>query len=111
MKNPIFQKTVFSPFLFVDFAAIVVTSLLLFFHVHGAVIMTVHKWAGITFVVLGLLHMILNFRTFLSYFRLYRAYIAVLVGVGMVAGLMAWGANRQGVNHRSPQGQNPPTER
>ena len=116
MKIPISLKTAFSPFLFVDFAAIAVTSVLLFFHIHGPVIMTVHKWSGIAFVVLGVLHLILNLRQFLAYFKLYRAYIAVLVGMVAVAGLMAWGANARN-DHRppqgtqqGPQGQNPPQD-
>jgi hypothetical protein len=69
MKNPVSQRTVLSPFLLVLFLTLSVTGLLMLLHIRNGAIVTAHEWTGLVFIIAGLIHFILNFRQFLSYFR------------------------------------------
>ena len=64
-----FEKTVISPVLAVLYLAVSITGTLLFCHIDGRVLMSLHEWAGIFFVLTGSLHLCLNWKVFKVYLK------------------------------------------
>jgi hypothetical protein len=95
MKKNIIDRTWLSPFVTLAFGVIAVTGVLLFFHIKNGILMTLHEWFGWGFVVAGVVHLFLNWRPLLSYVKRPSAIIALMVGVMLIAGLTAIGANKQ----------------
>jgi hypothetical protein len=102
MKQSVVKKPVISPFLFTVFAAVAVTGVLLFVDVKNGPITVIHEWLGIVFVIAGLLHIILNFRQFLSYFKLTRAWIGVVLGLALIGFFAFAGFGHHGGPHGRP---------
>lgn len=79
------HKQWLTPFLGVTFFAVSFTGVVLLFH-HKAVGMNqIHQWGGILFILGGILHLLLNWRGFQSYFRNSRAVMGVCAGVVTIA--------------------------
>ena len=83
------HKSWLSPFIFVIFAAISITGILMMFHVRVPGFHALHQWGGIAFVVAAIVHLILNWRMFAKYFSNKKAVIgmaaAVLLSVFIVS--------------------------
>jgi len=95
-------KSFLSPFLFATFAVVAVTGLLLFFEVRSAPVKVVHEWLSVLFALVGLLHLILNWRPLAAYFRKRGSWIAILVTLAFTV-LFAGAA----LNHWGPHGHGP----
>lgn len=67
--NRIFQRSWISPVVALSFVAVATTGIMMFFRVRGFTINSLHEWAGIAFAVAGLIHLIINWKAFLSCFR------------------------------------------
>ena len=88
------HKTWVSPITAVSFLAVTITGFLMLFHVRLPGVRGIHEWMGITMGVGGLLHLILNWRAFVSHFRRRRAVLALLAAVSLVvAALLAPGGD------------------
>jgi hypothetical protein len=107
MKNPLLNKTCLSPFVAVAFGVIAVTGVLLFFHVKNGPIMALHEWFGWLFVVAGTLHVLLNVRPLLAYFRQTAALVSLGVALVLAVGLMLVGASHENEHHRRGYGPQP----
>lgn len=102
MKPSVVQKPVLSPFLLTVFAAVAVTGVLLFFHIKNGPIVVIHEWLGMAFVIAGVLHIVLNFRQFLSYCKLARAWIGIVLALVLVGLFALAGLNHHGGPHGRP---------
>lgn len=67
--NRIFQRSWISPVVALSFTAVSVTGVLMFFRVRGFTINSLHEWSGLAFAMTGLIHLIINWKAFLSCFR------------------------------------------
>ena len=103
MKPSVVQKPFVSPFLFSIFLAVGVTGTLLFFHVKNGPIVVIHEWLGMAFVVAGLIHILLNFRTLLAYFKTRQCWVATLAAVLLIA-LFAIAGFNHGEGRHGPHG-------
>ncbi len=65
----IFKRTWITPVVALSFFATAVTGILMFFHIRGFTINSLHEWAGIAFAAAGLVHLIINWKAFLVCFR------------------------------------------
>jgi len=66
---PATNRTWVSPIAAIAFIAVAVTGILMLFHVHQASIKNLHEWIGVVFAAAGFLHLILNWKSLLSYFN------------------------------------------
>lgn len=67
--NKIFQRSWVSPVVATSYAAVSITGLMMFFHVRGPSINFLHEWGGLIFVVAGIIHLLINWKAFLSCIR------------------------------------------
>jgi len=75
------QKSWISPFVAVTFVAVAVTGILLLFHLKLPSVFSIHKWGGLVLVVGGTIHLLLNWQTFISYFRRSSAVWGAVLGI------------------------------
>lgn len=52
-----------------SFAATAVTGLMIFFHLRGHVINSLHEFGGLAFAIAGIIHLLINWKAFLSCFK------------------------------------------
>lgn len=62
------QKSWLSPFLMITYIATSLTGILMLFHIKFPGLYPVHEWVGLAFVIAGIIHVILNWKMFASYF-------------------------------------------
>ncbi|MGD9209483.1 MAG: DUF4405 domain-containing protein [Desulfobacteraceae bacterium] len=79
--NSYFQKSWFSPFIAITYLAVSITGLLIWFHLKLPGVYPIHKWGGVIFIVGGIIHLLLNWRMFASYFKKSKAIWGVLFAV------------------------------
>ena len=68
-KSFIFDRSLISPFVGIAFLAVSITGILLFFHVKNYSIILIHEWLGWAFVAGGIVHLLINYRSMLSYMK------------------------------------------
>ena len=83
------HKTIISPFAGVTFAAVALTGILLLFHQKLPAVHEIHRWGGLLFVAAGVVHLILNWRPFIAYFKDTRAMWGSLAGALTIALMIA----------------------
>ncbi|MBX7259369.1 MAG: DUF4405 domain-containing protein [Candidatus Hydrogenedentes bacterium] len=98
MFNTICRKSWVSPLTAFSFVAVGATGTLLLFGVHLPAIKGIHEWLGLLFVIAGLVHVILNWRTLLSYLTAPSALAALAVVV--VLGILLSAIPGEGPEHR-----------
>jgi len=85
----IMEKSWLSPFLLITYLSTSITGLLMLFHIKAPGLYPIHNWGGIIFIVAGILHLIINWKMFLSYFNKkhlkYKAMIGMMVGLFLIA--------------------------
>ena len=79
MTNRIMSRVWISPATTATFIVVSISGLFLIFHIHVGNMMAMHEWMGYVFIAIGVLHLLLNSRPFVSYFRSRSAAIAVIV--------------------------------
>jgi hypothetical protein len=92
-----------SPLTTVTFLAIGMTGVLMFFHVRAGAINVLHEIAGLLFVVVGLTHLVVNWKTLVGYLRQRAAQVALAVGLLLCVALLALGAGHE-EHHGRPAG-------
>ncbi len=78
MKS-VMQRTWVSPFVAFSFIILSITGILMLLHVKSGGIVGLHEWIGVFFVIVGALHLVLNWPAFLSCFRKKQGAVAVIV--------------------------------
>ena len=63
------MKAWISPAVVIAFLVISVTGILMFFHVKNGIIVDLHEWLGWIFVVVGVFHLIINWKLFTCLFK------------------------------------------
>lgn len=96
MKNTFLERTWISPLAGVAFAVMAVTGALIFFNIKNGPLMVLHEWFGWVFIIAGMLHLLLNWRSFASYFTQRKAQGTFLVVTGLIVCLIFIGANKHG---------------
>lgn len=79
MKNSIMSRVLISPVTTATFVVVSVTGFMLDFHLRYGNVRRVHGWIGYTFIMAGVIHLVLNWKPFTSYFRQRMATAAVVV--------------------------------
>lgn len=74
------QKSWLSPFVAVTCFAVALTGILLLFHLKFPGVYPIHKWGGLIFIIGGLIHLLLNWRLFVSYFKKSKAVWGAVIG-------------------------------
>lgn len=94
-----------SPFIAIAFTIVVLTGLLMFFHIGHGYLKNVHEWIGLLFGVAAALHLLLNWRLFTSYFKQRRALVS-MASVVLLATLCLLGgkndSHERGLQHSHP---------
>lgn len=67
--NRIFQRSWITPVVALSFAATAITGLMMFFHLRGHAINSLHEFGGLAFAAAGMIHLIINWKAFLTCFR------------------------------------------
>jgi len=79
MTNRIMSRVWISPVTTATFIVVSISGLFLIFHIHVGNMMAMHEWMGYVFIAIGVVHLLLNWKPFASYFRARSASIAVMV--------------------------------
>jgi len=77
MMNRIMSRVWISPVTTATFIVVSISGLFLIFHIRVGNMMAMHEWMGYLFIAIGVVHLVLNWRPFVSYFRGRAATIAV----------------------------------
>jgi hypothetical protein len=93
-------RTWLSPLTGIAFLAIGLTGVLMFFHVRLPGMTFLHEIGGLLFVVVTVLHLRLNWRPLLSYFRQRRGRIALWTGTVLTAVLLILGLGHDSAHDR-----------
>ena len=93
MKNRLLNRTWISPLTSVTFLVVGITGILLAFHVKNGGIMALHEWIGYAFALVGVIHLVVNWRSFVNLFRQRSALLAVTMGVVLSLAVMAAGSS------------------
>jgi hypothetical protein len=101
MKN-IINRTWISPVTSVSFAVVAVTGIFLAFHIKNGSIKMLHEWLGYLFVLIGLLHLIINGKTFITLFQKPAARIATAICAILVATIIFSGSTGKGQASQHP---------
>lgn len=88
-------KTKLNPSLGLTFLISGVTGVLLLFHIKSGGIKFLHEWISVAFLVLCVLHLIINWKIFAAFMKR-GPVIASLVGVCLLSGLLLLGGQGQG---------------
>ena len=89
MKSRLLNRTWISPITSVTFLVVGVTGILMAFHVKNGGIKALHEWIGYAFTLAAVIHLVVNWRSFLSHFRERSAILAVCGGIILsLAGLL-----------------------
>jgi hypothetical protein len=89
------SRTWVSPIAATAFTALAVTGILMLFHVKQAGIENLHQWIGVVFCAAILLHMILNWKSLLSYFNKKLAIVATVATLLICIVLFVFHGNKQ----------------
>lgn len=71
-----------------------ISGVLMFFHIKDSGIVTMHEWIGILFVIVAVLHVVVNWKAFSSYFSKAATILPMLVILAVGAGV--YGVNSAG---------------
>jgi len=100
------QKPWVSPFVAVTYATVAVSGVLMLFHIKFPGVLHIHQWGGVLFLIGGTIHMLINWRTLLSYFRNTKAVYGVLAGVVTIVLFVSLAPHeRDGGRHGHGKGQ------
>jgi len=75
------QKPWISPLVAVTYTAVAVSGFFLLFHIKSPGVVHIHQWGGLLFLIVGTIHMVINWRILLSYFKKSKTIYATLAGV------------------------------
>jgi hypothetical protein len=81
----IISRTWISPVTSISFIVVAVTGIFLAFHIKNGSIKMLHEWLGYLFAAIGLLHLLVNWKTFLSHFQKPAAGLAAVACAILVA--------------------------
>ena len=96
MKNRLLDRTWISPLAFITFLVVGITGILLAFHVKSGGIKALHEWIGYAFSLVGVIHLVVNWKSFVLRFRERSALVAVVAGVILSLTVMVAGSNGGG---------------
>jgi hypothetical protein len=96
MKNRLLNRTWISPLTAVTFLVVGITGILMAFHVKNGSVKALHEWIGYAFSLVGVIHLVVNWRTFTLQFRQRPALVAVLAGIILSLSVLFAGGNGSG---------------
>ena len=96
-----------SPLAGVTFLVIGITGTLMLFHIELPGVTPLHEVAGVLFLILGVLHLKLNWSALLSCCRQRRGRVALIAGAALMGLLLVAGATHDKEHHR--RGDGPPS--
>jgi uncharacterized membrane protein len=89
MKGNLSLKAWISPGLAVVYIIISITGVLMFLHVKNGIIVQLHEWLGFLFIGVGIIHLLINWKLFLSVLKKKSAIISICL-VSIVSLMIAF---------------------
>ncbi|MFT5729320.1 MAG: hypothetical protein ACI8PB_003485 [Desulforhopalus sp.] len=90
------QKPWISPFVAVTYTAVAVSGILMLLHIKFPGVLHIHQWGGILFLIGGTIHMLINWRILISYFKNTKAVYGALAGILMMVLLVSLSPQENG---------------
>jgi len=81
----VLPRNVVSGFLFVSFLAVALTGILMFFKIRVLSTEAIHIWLGLGMVIIVWFHLVKNWVGFKGYFKKSSTYVALVVGILIIA--------------------------
>ncbi len=75
------HKLWLSPLIAVVFGAVAISGVFMLFHLRIPFMKPLHEWGGVAFVIVAVIHLIINWRPFVAYFRNKTAVLGAFAGV------------------------------
>ncbi|MBU0960999.1 MAG: DUF4405 domain-containing protein [Proteobacteria bacterium] len=103
------HKTWLSPCVALTFVIVVLTGILMLFHIKNGYLKSLHEWIGLLFGVAGIVHLLLNWPVFVSYLKRRGAVLSVMSVLLLSMVCLLGGENEQHDqgqhgNHMQPYG-------
>lgn len=100
-----FQREYISPLMVFSFLVVAVTGTLMLLHVRSRSLGHLHEWMGLFFVVVGIIHVLLNWSVLKAYLKQTPMQISLVVVLLLsVLLLTGGGQDRHGLNSKSSHG-------
>lgn len=81
MKKMFSDRTWISPITSMTFLVVGITGILLAFHIKNGGIKALHEWIGYAFTLAGFVHLAINWKVFILYFRKRSAILAAVTSI------------------------------
>lgn len=95
-----------SPLTAISFLAVSLTGVLMFFHVRLPGMRALHEWGGFLFILLGVWHIVLNWKPFVSYLACGKGRLAFCAGLAATVLVIFFGTGQDARHGR--EGGGPP---
>ncbi len=104
MQTPIQTaiRSIISPVVAVTFAVVGVTGVMMLAHIRNGALNKLHEGTGFTMLVAGLIHLVINWRVFVSLFRYKRALVACGLAAALSVSLFVAGSMQKGRRQGGP---------
>lgn len=96
INNKFLSKPLITPFTITLFLFISITGIQMFFRDQTHLAQGLHEWLGLIFVLFGVLHLIANWKVFLTYIKKPTTIILLLVVLGVAPFLFIGGGSHEG---------------
>lgn len=92
--NPLLHKSVITPFTVISFLIISITGIQMFLGIRNHFVSGLHEWVGLAFVLFGVLHLVVNWKVFLTYIRKPLTIVLLVLTIGATPFLFIGGQER-----------------
>lgn len=95
-KNAVLSRSVITPFTVISFLLISITGVQMLLGMRNHFVGGLHEWVGLAFVLFGVLHLVLNWRVFLTYIKKPIMVVLLILTIGLIPFLFTGGEEREG---------------
>lgn len=100
-----YKREYVTPLMVLSFMVVAVTGTLMLLHVRSRPLGHLHEWMGLFFVIVGIIHVVLNWSVLKTYFKRTPMRISLAVVLLLSLVLLSGGAqDRHGLNSKSSHG-------
>ncbi|WP_072680951.1 DUF4405 domain-containing protein [Arcobacter sp. LA11] len=91
------KREIATSFTTLTFLVIAISGVMMFFHISGMQVKALHNILGLVFVVAGIFHVIVNWKSMKNYFSK-KVFISATIAISIVSAALIYASSNQGEN-------------